>query len=294
MDDPLGAEVREALGRLPASIGFDHDAVVRLLGGLTNRVYEVTDGRGAWVLRVPGAGVGANLDRVAERHNHDAAARLGLAPEVAHMDEADGLMLTRRVEGAPLTPERLRNDAELLARVADVLGRLHRSGADFRGRFHPVELTRRHLADARRLGGSLPGRVDDLVAAAERAWSETGQPGSWAPCHNDPWPENLIDGGDRLWLVDWEYSAMGDPVWDLADLSVEVGLDTEGDHLLVESYEPADADGTIAVIARLKPVCDLLWGAWALAQQASGNVAIDYRAYGERRIDRASGAFATT
>jgi thiamine kinase-like enzyme len=56
------------------------------------------------------------------------------------------------------------------------------------------------------------------------------------PCHNDPWPGNLIDADGRVYLIDWEYSGMNDPVWDLADLSVEAGFDAEQDRAMVEAY----------------------------------------------------------
>ena len=50
-------------------------------------------------------------------------------------------------------------------------------------------------------------------------------PGALAPCHCDPLAENFLDTGARMWIVDWEYSGMNDPMWDLGDLSVEGGFD---------------------------------------------------------------------
>ena len=282
---------RDALARLPASIGLGSDAVLRRLDGMTNEVYEVTDGGRSWVLRVPGVGIGADLDRAAERHNAEAAARLGIAPEVVHVDEADGLMLTRWVGREGLSAARLRDEPGLLAGVAATLGRLHRSGVRFRDRCVPLDLVGRHLSAA----GTVPGRVRALVAAAELAWSAGGGGGrSDAPCHNDPWPSNFVVDDDRLWLVDWEYSAMGDPVWDLVNVSAGAGLDAAGDRRLVEAYGGPDVEETTVAIARLRPVCDLMVGAWALAQHAAGNRSSDYRAYAEEHLDRAAEGFATT
>ena len=51
-------------------------------------------------------------------------------------------------------------------------------------------------------------------------------PAALVPCHNDPWPGNLLDadGPDgRIYLIDWEYSGMNDPMWDLADLRSRPG-----------------------------------------------------------------------
>ena len=41
-------------------------------------------------------------------------------------------------------------------------------------------------------------------------------------CHIDLVPENFIeDETGRVYLIDWEYSAMNDPMWDLAALFLE-------------------------------------------------------------------------
>merc|ERR1711870_29442 len=50
-------------------------------------------------------------------------------------------------------------------------------------------------------------------------------------CHIDFWAENLLlphpafaHNGEQLYVIDWEYSSNGDPMWDLAALSVESRL----------------------------------------------------------------------
>lgn len=39
------------------------------------------------------------------------------------------------------------------------------------------------------------------------------------PCHLDLKGDNLFDDGHRLWLIDWEYAGMSDPLFDLAMLA---------------------------------------------------------------------------
>lgn len=43
-----------------------------------------------------------------------------------------------------------------------------------------------------------------------------------APTHRDPWHENVLVGPDRIWLLDWEDLAVGDPVVDHAILRVDL------------------------------------------------------------------------
>ena len=60
------------------------------------------------------------------------------------------------------------------------------------------------------------------------------KPAALAPCHCDPLAENFIDTGERVYVVDWEYAGMNDPMWDLGDLSVEAEFGPEQDQVLLE------------------------------------------------------------
>ncbi len=43
-------------------------------------------------------------------------------------------------------------------------------------------------------------------------------------CHHDLHHLNILDDGERLWLVDWEYGGGGDPLFDLAGFLAMHGL----------------------------------------------------------------------
>jgi hypothetical protein len=105
-------------------------------------------------------------------------------------------------------------------------------------------------------------------------------------CHCDPLCENFLDTGERMWIVDWEYSGMNDPMWDLGDLSVEGGFGPDQDEEMLAAYfggPVPEADRARMVI--YKAMCDLLWTLWGLIQLANGNpCADDFRAYADGRI----------
>ena len=105
------------------------------LGGLTNRVYRVRAGGEPLVLRIPGEGTEAYIDREVEAVNARAAAAAGVSPEVLHVDPARGLMLTRHVEGRTMTPALFRSVPGAPARAAAAFRQLHDSGARFAFRF---------------------------------------------------------------------------------------------------------------------------------------------------------------
>src|SRR5690606_29717818 len=84
-----------------------------------------------------------------------------------------------------------------------------------------------------------------------------------APCHCDPLCENFLDTGERMWIVDWEYSGMNDPMWDLGDLAVEGGFDEALEEEMLHAYfgraATAAERGRVTIY---KAMCDLLWTLW--------------------------------
>jgi len=142
----------------------------------------------------------------------------------------------------------------------------------------------------------LPEGYHDVVAEAEgvrAALAAHALPS--APCHCDPLCENFLDTGKRMWIVDWEYAGMNDPMWDLGDLSVEGGFSEDQDMEMMSAYfggDPTPPDHGRMVI--YKAMCDLLWTLWGLIQLANGNTADDFRAYAEGRFKRCMALMATS
>ena len=272
-DAPVAAAVVAGLG-LGAAIE------VQRLGGMTNRNFRVATAAGAFHVRLPGAGTDAYIDRAAEAHNARVAAVLGLNCEVLLLDP-DGTMVSAFVEGEVVGPEHLADEPHRLEQAAKVLWRLHTGAEPFAGRFEPVAIIQRHRAAL----AELPDGVDDLVAEVLAFELD----GPLAPCHNDPWSLNFVwrDGGGVV-LVDWEYSAMNDPAWDLAHLSVESGLDVADHDRLLRAYcggdPPADLRRRVDL---LRGGTDVVWGLWALVQHADGNAVTDFESYAAARLERA-------
>ena len=112
-------------------------------------------------------------------------------------------------------------------------------------------------------------------------------PAELAPCHCDPLCENFLDTGERMWIVDWEYSGMNDPLWDLGDLSVEGEFGPEEDEELLAAYfGGAPTAAQRGRVVAYKAMCDLLWTLWGLIQHANGNPADDFWAYAVNRFER--------
>jgi len=286
--EPQDLEPIAVLRRIPAWSGCPVGAPVTRLGGLTNRVYRIDLPDGPVVLRLPGKGTEAYINREVEAHNARAAELAGVSPRVLHVDPARGVMVTAHVDGVTMTPENFALRPGAPARAAEAFARLHRSGQVFRHRFELFAEIESYRAQVAGLGVALPGGYDATVAQAGTIRAAlAARPVPLAPCHCDPLCENFIDTGTRMWVVDWEYSGMNDPMWDLGDLSVEAGFDAGQDAEMLAAYfdgaVPPDAEARMVIY---KAMCDLLWTLWGLVQHGNGNDAEDFWAYATGRLDR--------
>jgi thiamine kinase-like enzyme len=283
-------EVYDALERIPQTCDVPRgDIVCERLGGLTNRVYRVDLPDGRFVLRIPGEGTEDYIDRKVEAHNARVAAAAGVSPEVVYVDADDGLMLTRYVDGCvTMSAELFASRTGAPARAARALKQMHDCGQAFQFRFELFAMIDEYLGVLRKLGAQLPDGYHDAVKEAEVVRQVlNARPGRLAPCHCDPLAENFLDDGERMWVVDWEYSGMNDPIWDLGDVSVEADFNADQDQEMMQAY----CDGPVppAVFGRMviyKAMCDLLWTLWGLIQHANNNPAEDFWAYSINRFER--------
>jgi len=269
------ADARAALARIPGLPG-GADWQIERLASLTNRTFRVAGAGQVFVLRLPGPGTQHYIDRANEAVNAAAVASIGLAPELVFIEPSSGVMLTRYVSGAsPLSPRSLEDPAQLTAAVC-LLRRLHESGLAFRGvmRLYPkLDEYLRLAGQSGRAEADL--RLPELLALRRRVaplepilgpgWGPT------KPCHIDPAPHNFIAAGERLLLLDWEYAAMCEPMWDLAGLAIEGDLDPDREVNLLEIYFGRTEKTWRSRLYLYKLVLRLLAASWAAVQIADAN-----------------------
>jgi len=265
------------------------DYAVERLGGLTNQVYRVDCGERRYALRLPGKGTEEYIDREVEMHNARVAARAGVSAEVIHADSDSGVMLTVYIDDSvTMTPAEFARREGSAARAGEALRRMHEFPEAFRFRFELFAMIDDYLAILDQRKAELPpGYATVVESAAPVRAALQRHPAQLAPCHCDPLCENFLDDGERMWIVDWEYSGMNDPLWDLGDLSVEAGFSAAQDMEMMRAYcarEPLPAEVGRMVI--YKAMCDLLWTLWGLIQHSDGNPAEDFWAYSIGRFER--------
>jgi len=289
MSDEL-KQVHETLTRIPGFEGLEQGAyTVDRLGGLTNLVFRIEIAGERCVLRIPGKGTEEYIDREVEIHNARIAASAGVSAEVIYADAASGVMLSRHIDGIVTMPPQAFAEREgSAARAGCAFRQMHDWPESFEFRFELFAMIDDYLKILDERNAELPDGYTDVVESAQPVRNALDlNPVALAPCHCDPLCENLLDNGERMWIVDWEYSGMNDPLWDLGDLSVEAGFTFEQDMEMMRAYcgrEPSPGEFGRMVI--YKAMCDLLWTLWGLIQHSDGNPAEDFWAYASGRLDR--------
>jgi aminoglycoside phosphotransferase (APT) family kinase protein len=281
--DRIVAGLEPLLGRL--------SGVVRPLdGGITNRNYRVALGAQEYVVRLPGKDTALlGISRESERLASQAAAALGIAPPVAAV--LDDCLVTGYVPCAPIAPADLLEGPHEVARA---LRTFHAQGPRLPTRFDVPSLLEDYAAIVARRGGSLPPEYARARAIAARiaAALPAVAPG---PCHDDLLPANLIKAEDGpLLLVDWEYAGMGDPFFDLGNLSVNNGFDPAADERLLHAYldaEPAPAER--ARLTLMRAMSDAREAAWGVVQGAVSELDFDFAGYADEHFARLEAAVAS-
>ena len=265
------------------------DCKIKRLGGMTNIVHLVETPTINLVVRIAGKGTEDYINRTFEYNNAMAAWRAGISPEIVWADVSNGVMVSKAInEIETMTPSLFSSRNGSPARAGYALAKLHNSSETFDFRFELFNMIDDYLKILSTKEVNLPEGYHDIVKAAEPVKEALqANPAALAPCHCDPLCENFLDDGKNMWIVDWEYSGMNDPLWDLGDLSVEAGMNETQENEMLEAYfgkAPTSAQKGRVII--YKAMCDLLWTLWGLIQLADKNPADDFWAYSIERFER--------
>jgi len=262
-DSELGEISADLAEAIPALRGLRLEQIATPLGGLSNSNYRLDLPDGSLVLRLPRSNPGPfRIDRQEEVKAACFAGTVGIGPPVLYANP-QGVMLTRFIEQAkPMSVEAYRSDPSSVQRIADVVTRLHRSDFRFKRHFDPFQILDNYRAECQRRSHDLPVlpfRLEKAVEEARAVVTASAVPP--VPSHCDLVPENCLDTGSRMFLIDWEYARMNDPAWDLAYLCGEGGLDATQEHRVLGSYDAAAVTyGRLQVFKLLTCTLNALWG----------------------------------
>jgi thiamine kinase-like enzyme len=255
-----------------------------ITSGITNANVKVEVDGESFVVRLPGADTEVlGIDRRAELEATRAAAAAGVGPEV--VDFVDGCLVTRFVTGEPIPEVDLQRE-DVLANVVRSIRAIH-AAPPVPSAFPVFRIVERYRELAAARGVTIPqayASAHERAAQIERAFERT--PMLPATCHNDLLNANFLRDGDHVWIVDYEYAGMGDPFFDLGNLSINNGLHEETQEILLRLYFGEVRDTHRARLALMRIMSDFREAMWGVLQQALSTIDFDYADYAEKHFRR--------
>jgi thiamine kinase-like enzyme len=285
------APIDELLDRVPRLTGGPR-TVEELPGGLTNRNYKVTTPGGSFVART-WAGGGGDLLAINRDHeyvNSVIAARAGVGAPVIEYRPADCLLVIGYINGRTYGNADVADPANT-QRIAAACRRLH-AARRFGNDFDMFEIQPRYRSVIRSRGLRLPAAYDDFATQfrAARAALAARDEGT-VPCNNDLLAGNFIDDGERIWLIDYEYSGNNDPCFELGNIAAESGLPPDGLAELVTAYYGRARRSRIARALLFGLVARYGWTLWGAIQSATSPLDFDFWSWAMEKYDAAAAGF---
>jgi thiamine kinase len=243
--------------------------LARLPGGSVNDVWRVDTPQGRFVLRIDGPAwrrPGVQRDR--ELLIHGAAAAAGLAPRIVVRAPEQGILVTQFIAARHWLAADYA-ESTLLTRLGERLAQLHQLTPPpaLTAPFAPLAIAESYAAAISVTGerARLTATLIDAVRRDAAAIAAAGVP--LVMVHGDPTHGNLL-GRRRLWLIDWEYAQLADPVYDVAAVLVyyPAARAMQAPLLAAAQLSGAAGDGRLAAAARIHAALGWLW------QQARGEL----------------------
>ena len=254
---------------------------VEKLGGMTNNNYLVETTDRKFIVKFFGKGTEKLINRIAEKSNLEKLRDLELDVENYIFDINEGIKVNEYIENATTF------DAHYIKtknkEVAEILQKVHGSGKELEGEFKIFDEIKKYedLIQGE-IKYAYYDKIRDKVFGLQSHLEEIGI--DRKSCHIDLVPENFIeDENGRVYLIDWEYSSMNDPMWDLAALFIESNYRKSEEGDFFKYYYSEKTPVSIAKIMIYKILQDFLWSLWTIYKEEQG---AEFGNYGQDRYNR--------
>lgn len=284
------ANLQAHMSQICKTLGLpDQNYDLSAIGGLSNKNYYVQLAGNSYVLRVPGIGSSGMVQRTVEEQNGGKASGLGINPPVRYFDTSTGIKFADYIRGAETLNSATIQRPAYMDQVAELLCKLHSATVRFANNFNVFLEIQRYEGLVKR---TIPyidfDHYRPKILALEAHLDRLGI--TLAPCHNDTVAENFVrSSSGELFLIDWEYSGMNDPIWDIAALFLESSFSQDNQDYFWRQYLGREATKSEQEKLLLYQILmDWLWSLWTVVKEDHGD---DFGSYGNDRYQRAIEAY---
>lgn len=272
----------QAIELIKETFGINSDEINNiniLKKGMTNRSFIFTVKNKKYIMRIPGEGTEKLIDREQEAKIYEKIKKDKISDNVIYINKKNGYKITEYINNSRTLDSKSEKD---LKRCIKTLKKLHKSNyqvehyfsiykninfyeslwGDNKSIFNTYDETKRQIFE-----------LKDFIDKNTKIYSL---------CHIDANPDNfIIDKDDNIYLIDWEYAAMQDPLIDIAMFCIYAMYDREEIDRFIDMYFEKGCNHTDKIkIYSYIASCGLLWSNWCEYKRQLG---VDFGEYSLRQ-----------
>ena len=215
---------------------------IKRLGGLSNRNYYVLTNIGEFCARLPGFGSEFTTNRANEKISTELACKIKIDTELFYFDSKTGEKIARYIKNSKtMNPESLKNKKNI-EKIAQIYQKLHSSNIDTKIVFSVLDTVEMYEKIINKTDVKYYHDFYDVKKFIYPFIKKQINYAKKVTCHNDPVCENwILQNNEKMYLIDWEYGGMNNPIWDLALVSSEANFEFYHDKFLLEKYLKKEA-----------------------------------------------------
>lgn len=261
---------------------------IKKLGGMTNKNFLVNTTNNSYVVRIPGKRTECIVSRQYEKYNSNIASEYGYNVKTLYFNENTGVKVTEYLESSVSLNHTNIKNKEYLKAIAIKLYQLHNSSFTLSNKFNVYHEFDRYFGllrctDSFHRFNTKIKEIYDFFLFLKDIYIEKEV--DMVPCHNDLVPENILIKENSAYFIDWEYSGMNTPIFDIAAFFLESNIGEDFERYFLHCY-----DRNIDINVIRKDILihqftqDVLWFLWTLLKEENNE---NFGEYANKRISRA-------
>jgi len=264
-------------------------SISELSGGLTNRNFLIQTPEEKYVARISSNSSSLlSIDRGSEFINSTIAGRGKVGAEVLDYLPGEGLLLISYIKGKTYGAADV---ASNLGGIAKSLRGLHALDS-FDHEFNMFTTQKNYLSIVQSQGFKMPDAYLDFVPHVDEIKKAfTVLFDGLVPCNNDLLPGNFIDDGEKIWLIDYEYSGNNDACFEIGNVWAEAFLPLDALEDLVTAYYGQYRPEKVARAWLWALMAKYGWTLWASIQTSISELDFDFWEWGMSKYDLARSEF---
>ena len=283
--------IDEAIAKAEALPCFENPRDIRpLTGGITNVNIRVNDDSGKYVVRIGKDIPEHGVMRWNELALSKAAHSLGVSPAVVYYEL--GILVLEFIDAQTFKEADVR-DSKNLMRVISLVAKTHRGIGQYLSEpiltFWPFQVNQSYMSRLEADGSPYISKLSDLKRQLKLLQNAIGQV-DLVIGHNDLLAANILDDGDHLWLIDWEYGGFNTPLFDLAGLAGNNGLSIEQEQQVLEQYFDRSWEIYWRPYQAMKCISLMRETLWSMISELYSEIDFDYAAYTSENLNRLDAA----